>query len=300
MIKNRFGILLFLLLTIVLNAVTPEVIHETLHIDRHEEIVKVAEQERTDEDDIIVIWVHGTNSFQWVKKIFCHKFFYTKPGMHNICTIPANVQLSKIAETLAKADSAHFKLKNMYIFGWSGALSVSARDQAGKELGKAVKKLINDYRTTHGGRDPKIYMFTHSHGANVALSMVHEGDVPPITRLIMLAAPVQALTSSRCKDTLLFEEVYSIYSSKDLIQVIDPQYISTGRGNTFSERIFPHQENVVQAEITIDGKSPYHITFILLPFISYLPQIVERMHSWRENGGNQEEKRHVLEICTTA
>lgn len=297
--KNRIWLLNFLWLAAILNANTPEIIHETLYVHQ-QQIENPIDQVKSEADDIIVIWVHGTNSFQWFKKLFIHHFFYTKLGMHNISKIPANVQLSKIADTLAKADPVHFKLKNMYVFGWSGALSAEARDQAGKDLTKAVKKLVNDYRAVHGGKDPKIYIITHSHGGNVALNMVHDVDIPPITRLIMLAAPSQELTSQKVKDTLLFEEVYSIYSSKDLMQVMDPQYISTGRGTTFSKRIFPHQENVVQAEVTIDGKSPRHIDFIFLPFVSYLPKIVQQMHSWRENGGNQEEKRHVVDVCTAA
>jgi len=297
--KNRFTVLSILVLATVLHAATPEIIHETLCVNRHEAINNSDAQIQAEDDkDIIVIWVHGTNSFQWLKNIFVHRLFYTKQGMHNVCTLPTNVQLSKIAETLSKSDPAHFKLKNMYVFGWSGKLSVTARDKAGKDLTRAVKKLVIEYRTTHQGKNPKIYVITHSHGGNVALSMAHDPDMPPITRLIMLAAPVQELTASHCKDTMLFDEVYSIYSSKDLMQVMDPQYISTGRGTTFSQRIFPHQENVLQAEITVDGKSPAHITFILLPFVACLPQIVETMHAWRQDGGNQEEKRHVLEICT--
>jgi len=298
MYKNKVSALLCLLLVIGLGARTPAIVHETLTIEKQVQLKNKTAPTQSEDDDIIVIWVHGTNSFQWVKNIFCYKFFYNKPGMHNACTYPANVQLSKITETLAKADPAHFKLKNTYLFGWSGKLSAEERETAGKDLMEAIKVLVHDYRTAHGGKNPKIYMITHSHGANVALSMVRDWDVPPITRLIMLAAPVQALTAERCKDTTLFEEVYSIYSSKDIMQVMDPQKFSTGRGTTFSQRIFQHQENVVQAEIIIDGKSPAHITFILLPFVSYLPQIVEKMHSWRADDGNQEEKRHILDICT--
>lgn len=294
--KSKVTALLCLLFAMVLNANGPAVIHETLTIDKQALGTKQTVQMQSEEDDIIVIWVHGTNSFQWVKNIFCYKFFYTKPGMHNACTYPANVQLSKITETLAKADPVHFKLNNIYLFGWSGKLSAEEREAAGKDLMEATKKLVQEYRADHEGKNPKIYMITHSHGGNVALSMVRDWDVPPITRLIMLAAPVQALTALRCKDTTLFEEVYSIFSSKDIMQVMDPQKFSTGRGTTFSQRIFPHQENVLQAEITINGKSPAHITFILQPFVSYLPQIVEKMHSWRADGGNEEEKRHVLDV----
>jgi len=289
----------FLILVTIVHAANPEVVCENFFIDQVA-LVNNAAHLHQQEQDVITVWVHGTSSFQWFKKLFFKNFFSVLPGIYVACKLADKVHFRKIAETLASADPVNFPLKNIYVFYWSGALSPDARKKAGEDLYKALKKVVDEYRADHNGITPRINIITHSHGANVALNMEKEEDGPAVNRLIMLAAPVQEITAAHCKDTALFEEVFSLYSSADIIQIMDPQglYKHDGKVPLFSQRRFPHQENVLQAQIKMNGYSPKHVDFILLPFVVLIPSVVEKMHTWREDNGNQDEKTRLLQIYT--
>ncbi|MBA3954373.1 hypothetical protein H0X48_03595 [Candidatus Dependentiae bacterium] len=182
--------------------------------------------------------------------------------------------LGRIPYLLYHTDPQDFPLKTSYLFGWSGRLNFQARKEAAHELYKVLKELPHP-----------ITLITHSHGGNVALNLaliVQEYDDTTffIDRLVLLAAPVQAATAHLVKSPI-FKRVISLYSSKDWTQVIDPQRLySISRSSNipvpfFSQRIYPASDNLIQACILINRRSPTHIEFLSPNFFKTLPVVLE-------------------------
>ena len=113
-----------------------------------------------------------------------------------------------------------------------------------------------------------------------------------IDELILLACPVQERTSPNIKNPL-FERVYSIFSSMDSIQVIDPQgfhYWRNHRNGTFKERIkssffsercFKEDEKLLQIKVKFHKEGVLrvrrglmHVEFIMEPFVCYLSKLI--------------------------
>src|SRR5690606_21498756 len=113
-------------------------------------------------------------------------------------------------------------------------------------------------------------IIAHSHGGNLALHMAKIRTAPsPLTvkSLILLACPVQEKTMHLI-DTPMFQRIYSLYSSFDLVQVLAPQlrrsdltkpyFAKASKGTqkkrgykipSFSSRLFPQHPHVIQAKI---------------------------------------------------
>ncbi len=125
-----------------------------------------------------------------------------------------------------------------YTFGWSGLLSTQIRYYEAEIFYRALENEINYYRAQ--GLNPKVRIIGYSHGGYIALNLGavfnnKKKDAVDwcVDELILLGVPVISDTDFLV-DSLLFKEVYHVYSPGDRVQVVD--CLATNR--FFSHRIF--------------------------------------------------------------
>lgn len=239
----------------------------------------------------ITIWIHGTRQF--FSKYFFHNFFHCHPGINPACTFEEKYHLRDVAKKLAEADSERFSFDTFYFYGWSGKLSFEARHKAAQDLYDDLTEIIDQFKKTYN-HDPFIRLITHSHGGNVALHLAEVKNETcnfEINELIMLAVPVQQRTLELIKDSL-FKKIYSIYSTLDTIQIIDPQgfhhwyrhktgqYKQRVESPFFSERLFPEQDNLLQIKLKMNRRGIGHVEFLMNHFIKNIPVILDRADAW--------------------
>lgn len=239
----------------------------------------------------ITIWIPGTRGLGFFSDLI-HSI--PTQGITHVTTLPSYYLIGSTIQTLAQTDPIRFPLEHFYVYGWSGKLSFEEREKEAYHLLHALKVLIDDYEKKYEST-PTIRLITHSHGGNVVLNMAKakkDSNSLKIAQVILLACPVQHETKEYVNDPL-FEQIYSIYSSRDLIQILDPQglYLTSRNDHRhlkFSERVFPHADNIKQAEIKINGHGIGHAGFIFSSFTSLLPSILEEMETWHHDSPNVE------------
>lgn len=185
--------------------------------------------------------------------------------------------IGKIPYTLNEAASDEFPLKSFYLYGWGGELDFEKRKEAAEDLYKHLKKL-----------NRPITVMGQSHGVNVILHLAevaqeHNDSDFKIDRAILLAGPVQEATEHLVKSPI-FKQVYSFYSTADMMQILDPQgtYKSTKKISKeknkkvplLSKRTFDPAPNLIQVRILLDWQGPSHLDFILKRFIKRLPEVL--------------------------
>jgi hypothetical protein len=235
----------------------------------------------------ITIFVHGTQVHALFKDVDIRKFFpantQSPAGLNHAQDLPHDHAIHHLLNALTSADSNHFSPAGMYTFGWSGGIEVKERRAAGKQLFDLIQSLAQTYHDLHGS-NPEITVITHSHGGNVVLHMAehyHEHNSFSIARVLLLACPVQELTSFYVQSPL-FKKIYALHSHDDRFQIMDQRslqlprsVIDTWRENRQvkiqeliktiqnvtwkfgSERHFAVQPNIIQAEITWHS-APHH------------------------------------------
>lgn len=229
----------------------------------------------------ITIFVHGTHT-QPLTKLFKKYIYGPKEGICKLTELHPRCYMRYAMEVLTIANSNQFPGDHFYTFSWSGKLSSKARYEDSKLLYNQIKSLINEYSAQ--GKIPKITIITHSHGGNVTLNLAQNqnNNIPEfiIDKLILLACPVQCETKHLIKHKM-FKKIYNIYSTVDMLQVMDPQGIKTRNKNKnypiFSERHFDHIENLKQSAIKINNHSLWHIEFIMDKFLLILPELLKTM-----------------------
>jgi len=257
----------------------------------------------TKEEHVITIWIHGTRS---VHTIVLRNFFFRKLGLHLATSYEKKHNAHKIATTVQNQKTKRFNVNNFYIFGWSGKLSPNKRTDAAKNLNISILKIIKQYKAKHG-IVPKIRLVTHSHGGNVALLLAKinkkQATKIKIYELVLLACPVQEKTAQLISNKM-FENIYSIYSGMDMIQVLDPQGLhevskkKLGK-HLFSLRLFSPQKNLIQTKLKINGRGILHVEFLTEKFMKLLPYILESMDSCKDEyltNPNAYKKYHILKI----
>lgn len=256
-----------------------QVAQKTIHVDKQKNDARKVKE--ITQSPHITVWVHGTR-FDPISDLI-HSV--EKQGMHHATSLPTRYRLGSAIKTLAAHDPNRFPLEHFYVFGWSGKLSFEAREKEAHTLYQALGDLAKKYQKKYGQK-PTIRLITHSHGGNLLLNMAKIQETPSFTiaQAILLACPVQHETKEyvSCE---LFDQVYSIYSTRDLIQVLDPQglYLTSRneqRQFKFSERTFPHTKNMRQAELKINGHGIGHAGFIFSDFAAVLPAIIDEMETW--------------------
>lgn len=231
----------------------------------------------------ITVWVHGTKG---LGSISDHIHATSHQGLAHYATVPRSYRIGAVMKSLIDADSLQFPSEHFYIFGWSGKRNFDERLAESKKLYMALRLLIDEYQTKYG-ICPQLTLITHSHGGNVALNLscFHNQDKPlAISQLILLACPVQHETEHLIAHSM-FEKVYSLYSTSDMIQVLDPQgmYLTPHnkkRHLELSNRQFPIYPQVRQVKLKINGHGIMHIGFITNKFIKMLPFIIHEIEQW--------------------
>ncbi len=251
---------------------------------------------------MVTIWIHGTMPSLIVPKFAKHSFFHLEHGLVPISQYHDTDQLYKIADALINTCPEQFNADHYYTFGWSGKLSFTERKKAAQELYQSIVSLNKSYQETHG-QPPHIRVITHSHGGNVALSMakVKQSDEPfIIDELVLLACPVQEKTKHLIAHDC-FNRVYSLYSSGDIIQIIDPQglYQNSKTDKLFSEHTFNHHEKLRQAQIEKNGKSLAHMDFLWTSFAQHLPSLLQSLDEFYTSVVHDQECTKVLDIHTS-
>jgi len=254
------------------------------------------------ECEYITVWIHGT---RLTPRSVLHRIFHSPDGLVPASTFDTQYHLRSIADTLAATDPARYSCDYMFLFGWPGALAFEERIKAAQDLYKQLKPVIKSYEQKHGKR-PKIRIITHSHGGNVALNLAKIKDESYFTidELILLACPVQEETAQLIKDSI-FKEVFVLYSSFDLLQIIDPQglYSHNDDRPLLSQRRFPVQDNITQVKMKLNGCALLHSDFIRVKFVSMLPQIIDKMREFHKKLAcdgrlTSEQAEQILSIYT--
>ncbi len=232
--------------------------------------------------DWITIYVHGTTTKLGLN--FLTKFYpeasYGAPGLHHIDKMPHNALFRRDVDLLCAADSNRFCRDHFYTFRWSGSLSFSAREIAGKELYDEVSTLLQDYKKKYGYY-PKIRIMTFSHGGNVALNMVShlpffkEEEVH--LELLIIACPVQKVTEKLIEHPSI-NSIYTIYSTRDLLQVVDNYRFENKR--YFPKRFFETtKNNCHQIKVLVNNRGLGHLD-LLRSFMIHLPDTLNKADSF--------------------
>lgn len=259
----------------------------TLHENTLPLVVPKITSDRTMQQPVITIWVHGTKNTAQVLAIKpVRRFFDCLPGLHHKDELSTDFHLRTLADTITQADPHNFNPDHFYIFGWSGKLCFKARRQAAEDLYADLVMLLDDYRSKMG-KEPTLRIITHSHGGNVALLLAEIMDERQkeffIDELILLACPVQDYTAHLTQHEA-FKKIYSIYSSGDLFQVGDPQGAYAENKDTatsfFSRRHFTPFPTIRHVMVTYNGRPSTHVEFILIRFAKLLPFALHAIDTW--------------------
>jgi hypothetical protein len=258
------------------------------------------------EQPMITVWIHGTKETMRILKHIrpVTRFFYTPYNVNPIETLDCSMHHRLIGENLIEGDPFDFPRGHVYLFGWTGRLSFESRENAACELRQGLDELIKKYQTEYG-YTPKIRLITHSHGGNVALNLAAIKDnfstELSIEQLIMLACPVQDKTECLVKDPM-FKHVYSLYSTKDFLQIADAQgaYLSQKHKTKtlLSRRRFDPAPNLVQVKIKINRRPISHIEFMLSRFVRLIPCIIKEINSWENDPCAAPDTELILAIYT--
>ena len=199
----------------------------------------------------LTIYVHGT------------KFFQMKSSPSRLAKAPQPRQLER---ALHKSNPTKYPYDSVYRFSWSGRLHHRARQKAAQDLFDAIKEY----------KGP-ITIIAHSHGCNVSLwlakILTEEKHTISLDKVIFLAPPVQMATMEY---VTTLPQVYSFYSTADMVQVVDPQRLQARRKDTplFSQRLFPESLNLCQTRILFHNQSPGHQSFITESFLVHLDNLI--------------------------
>lgn len=246
----------------------------------------------------ITIWIHGTVFF---KKPPLYEQYHKNPTLILASLLPDRGRFHRIAQTITHNDPEHFSPDEFYFFCWSGHFSIRERKAAAEKLYSELIELTKKYEAQYN-HYPTIRIIAHSHGGNLALHMAKiKTPLSPLTikSLILLACPVQEKTMHLI-NTPMFQQIYSLYSSFDLIQVLAPQLrksdITKKDGKkgykipTFSSRLFPQHPHVIQAKIKVNNFPITHTHFATTEFAEMLPKILHKLDSW----DTADQKQHTL------
>ena len=239
----------------------------------------------------ITVWIHVP---RFIRRPLFYSFFNGTPSIRLAQDIDAYHYLYQIARTLSTVSPHLFPLPTFYIFGWSGKLSSSIRQEAARYLYAELQRIVTEYKHTYN-KNPIIRLLTHSHGGTVALNLARvekkETDIPlKIDELVLMACPVQKTTKKYIQDKL-FKHTSALYSGLDMLQVLAPQvtytFYRTKKGHLrsrfhwppFSHKRFKNHPKLAQVKIKMNGRALFHTEFTSQKFISILPHVLHVMHN---------------------
>ena len=279
---------------------------------------------------IVTVWIHGTRADENLPPFLAKltKSLYqllcddTK-GLYRTADLDHQHYPFLRAKALSAGDPVRFNSEHLYTFGWSGKLTLKARETASHDLFNALKLLHKIYKEKYG-IDPEFILISHSHGGNVILHLAEtidpDGFELHIAKAILLACPVQKHTAHLISSPI-FERIYSLHSHTDMIQIADPQGLHNRKKITkplLSLRHFDSHPKLAQVLIrwkncplwTTDdyainktamkglirsintlnyikkSRGLLHVEFGLLPFVCQLPTIINELDILFDNNSN--------------
>ena len=223
----------------------------------------------------ITIFIHGT-VFPIISRTI-HEHDTSRRGLHKFSLEETIQGHNRFIQALCESDPEQFQADSCYSFYWSGGLSISTRKDAAQELYEYIKD--------HEG---PITLIGHSHGCSIALHLAECADNISINRLILLAAPVQRITS-HLTQSKVFPRIYCCYSGTDIAQVVDLQVfhlfsIENITKPIFSERVYPEYGTITQARIMLDEHNPGHQDFIQQTCGKQLPHVLRLLDKVQKSG----------------
>lgn len=275
---------------------------------------------------IVTVWVHGSKGHSRLPLPKSAKnllqFFSDPKDLHKITEFNTQHYPLLRAKALSTVDPVQFNVEHFYSFGWSGAITPTARKAAAFDLFNAFKYLHHLYQEKYHIA-PIFIVISHSHGGSVVLYLDEivdpDGFELRIEKAILLACPVQKHTAHLINSPI-FKRVYSLHSHTDMLQIIDPQGLHNRKKLTrplFSSRHFDVHPKLIQALIRwkkcpkwssddyainstmkklIKGintlnlikksRGLLHFEFVLPPFIRQLPIIINQLDTYFENNRN--------------
>lgn len=235
----------------------------------------------------ITIWVHGTRPSA-IFPFLASEQEQQKTIPSSPCTIKRFDTLKEggktktVLQSLCNQAPELFTPEHLYVFKWSGDLTIHARRQAAAQLYSEIKKLRQELIERYSVAPPVI-IITHSHGGNVVLHMKEcadaEGHTFAIAKTVLLACPVQKETALNAQDSF-FGTVYAIHSHADMAQVLEPQrlqpyktaymqfqekksfdllkdaYLQSLEQPLFSDRHFPSAKNIIHGHVIWHATTP--------------------------------------------
>ena len=247
----------------------------------------------------IIIWVHGT---RFIKSDGFKTIFKKVPQLKKPQDLISVRYYRKIMDTFNSYDG--LAKDNLYFFGWSGKLCNKKRKKSALYLYNEIVQLKKTYERVHN-TSPTLIVIGHSHGGNVILHMAayHQESSLALDTVLLLACPAQEIMY-RAIQSPLFKKLYSLYSYRDIIQILAPNFLKQKglslkniKPNPFSKRVFPLQSNLIQSRVVLNGNGPRHNDFVKKPFLSSLPTLLTQMETWTDPCN---EKRFLTFINTTA
>ncbi|MBV8661401.1 MAG: hypothetical protein JO129_04620, partial [Candidatus Dependentiae bacterium] len=171
-------------------------------------------------------------------------------------------------------------------------VSDSIRNKAAKILVEQIYEVVVDYYMRHN-IIPKIRLIGFSHGGNVVLHVANYlplyADMQDIEiEAWLFGTPVQIINHDLVNSDY-FKAIYSIYSKKDIVQVIDPQGLrnrDVTKNKFWSSRTFCKNSRCIQVELTVNGKSIGHAYYnSIFQYFPRIKKMIEKQSMHLNSGG---------------
>ncbi len=241
------------------------------------------------QDHSITIFVHGT--------YFMRKFFHYSPyrhlmycpdGLTLVKYLPTHYHFYKMAHGCISCDYKNYSFDHFYVFGWdSEHIHDKARNNAAQNLVEQITQVVVNYYLDHDVI-PKVRLIGYSHGGNVVLNTANYisqyADLSDVFFEVWLfGTPVQAINHDLV-NSQSFDTIYSIYSTKDIVQKIDPQGLKNRhipKNSFWSERTFHESSRCIQVDFTVNGDSIGHSFYNEI--FQYFPKIKKIIEEKSQN-----------------
>jgi len=247
----------------------------------------------TTQDHSITIFVHGT---YFMRKVFHYSpyrhLMYCPDGLTLVKYLPKHYHFYKIAHGCVTCDYKNYSLDQFYVFGWdSEHINDRARNNAAKILVEEIMQIVVDYYIEHDVI-PKIRLIGYSHGGNVVL---HTANYIPMYADLadvafeawLFGTPVQAINHDLVNSES-FDTIYSIYSTKDIVQKMDPQGLrnrNVPKNSFWSERTFHESSRCIQVNFTVNGDSISHSFYNeIFQYFPKIKKIIEEKSNHLQSG----------------
>lgn len=256
--------------------------------------LKISSDHTTTEDHSITIFVHGTYLMRKVLQYSpCRQLMYCPQGLTLVKHLPENYHFHKIALGCIACDNNSYSIDQFYVFGWeSEHVSDQIRNKAAKILVEQIYEVVVDYYMRYN-LIPKIRLIGFSHGGNVVLHTANHlplyADMQDIEiEAWLFGTPVQMINHDLVNSDY-FKAIYSIYSKKDIVQVIDPQGLRNReltKNNFWSSRTFSKNSRCIQVDFTVNGKYIGHAYYnSIFQYFPRIKKMIEKQSMHLSSGG---------------